>query len=142
MIDVRFDRAAGVSAAFVRRVVCAVLRAERSKRQTVSTLVTDDRAIRALNKKFLRHDYATDVISFWIREAELGEKESGYLGDLVVSLQTARSKAKELGIGWREELARYLVHGTLHLLGYEDESPAKKKKMTARQESLLKKILA
>lgn len=141
MIDVRFERTKGVSAVWVRSIVGAVLRVERSQRKTVSVLLTDDRAIRVLNKKFLRHDYATDVISFWIGEKELGQKESDYLGDLVVSVQTARSKAKELGLHWRQELARYLVHGTLHLLGYEDESVSKKNKMTLRQENLLKKIL-
>ena len=68
--------------------------------------------------------------------------EFGYLGDLVVSFQMAREMAKELNISFEEELGRYLVHGTLHLLGYDDKVEAKRKVMHKRQELILKKILA
>jgi probable rRNA maturation factor len=130
---VRFAKKAGVTAAWVRRVVARTLKLERAP-GAVGVLVTGDAEIRRINKRHLGHDYATDVISFG-----LGEK--GTAGDLVVSADTARSTAKELGLPYREELARYLVHGTLHLLGYDDVTPAKKKVMFRRQEAHLKKIL-
>lgn len=66
---------------------------------------------------------------------------SGVLGDLVVSAEMARTFAKDLNIPFKQELARYLVHGTLHLLGYDDHKPVDYKKMHARQEWLLNKIL-
>ena len=94
----------------------------------MSLLLTDDRRIRAINKRFLKHDYATDVVSF-------------DTGDIVVSAEYARRYARENGIPFREELARYLVHGTLHLLGYDDKKKKDFKEMHARQEKLLKKIL-
>ena len=96
--------------------------------------MTGNAGIRRLNKKFLKHDYATDVISFGFGD------EKG-LGDLVVSVDMARRVAKELGIPLREELARYVVHGTLHLLGYEDKKKKDHDRMHKRQEALLKKIL-
>lgn len=123
----RFEKRAGVSAAWVRRVIAGTLKAERS-RADIQALVTDDRRIRRLNKKFLKHDHATDVISF-------------DTGDIVVSADTARRWAREHGIPYKEELARYLVHGTLHFLGYDDKKKNDHRRMHARQEALLKKIL-
>ena len=127
MIEVRFEKKAGVSAAWVRKVVAGTLKAERKKKE-MGVLVTDDRRIRALNKRFLDHDYATDVVSF-------------DTGDLVVSADFAKRYAREHGIPFREELARYLVHGTLHLLGYDDKKKKDRACMHARQEVILRKLL-
>ncbi|OGW83493.1 MAG: rRNA maturation RNase YbeY [Omnitrophica bacterium RIFCSPHIGHO2_02_FULL_51_18] len=100
----------------------------------VSVLLTDDREIRKINKRFLNHNYATDVIAFGLDEEPL-------LGDIVVSVERARAVAKELGIPFKEELARYLVHGMLHLLGYEDKPKKKYDRMHKRQEKILDVIL-
>ena len=94
----------------------------------LSVLMTDDRRIRKINKQFLNHDYATDVIAFPMGAG---------CGDIVVSVDTAKRFAKELGIPFHEELARYLVHGTLHLLGYDDKKEKDRVKMHARQEKIL-----
>ena len=126
MIDVRSE-IPGISAVFVRRVAAYALKAEKSP-MDLSILITGDRQIRKINKKFLKHDYATDVISF-------------PTGDIVISADTARRFAKELKIPFREELARYVVHGALHLLGYDDKKEPAHRRMHARQEALLKKIL-
>ena len=127
MTEVIFRVKAGVSRAWVRRVVEKVLRAEKA-RLDINVLVTNDRQIRGLNKKYLRHDFATDVISF-------------ETGDIVVSADFAKRYAREHGLPYREELARYLVHGTLHLLGYDDKKKKDYARMHKRQESLLKKAL-
>ena len=127
MIEVRFEKPAGVTAAWVRRIVSATLKAEK-KAIPMSVLVTGDRQIHAINKRFLKHDYATDVVSF-------------DTGDLVVSADYAKKYAEEHGLPFREELARYLVHGTLHLLGYDDKKPTDYRRMHKRQEALLKKFL-
>ena len=95
-------------------------------------LITGDREIRRLNKKFLNHDHVTDVISFGLNEKDL-------LGEIVVSADTARRVSEELRIPFKEELARYLVHGTLHLLGYDDKNKKEFQRMHARQEEILKK---
>ena len=133
MIEVLFDKRSRVTSAWVRRVVAGALAAEKKKRVSVGIRVLDDRGIRRLNKKHLRHDYATDVISF-------GLDEPGVLGDLAVSEETAVRTAVELGLPFRQEMARYLVHGVLHLLGYDDKRPADRKRMHARQEAILRKI--
>ena len=130
MIEVRFEKRAGVTATWVRRVLGATLKKERSA-LPLDVLVTGDRQIRKLNKRFLRHDYVTDVISF-----------PGEVGGVVVSVDTARRLAKELKVPFKQELARYLVHGTLHLLGYDDKKKKDFVKMHKRQERILTMILA
>ncbi len=127
MIDVRFEKPAGVTAAWVRRIVSSTLKAEK-KTMPMSVLITGDRQIRAINKKFLKHDYATDVVSF-------------DTGDIVVSVDFAKKYAKDLGLPFREELARYLVHGTLHLLGYDDKNEKDHARMHKRQEQILTKVI-
>lgn len=121
----------GFSLSWARKVIIKTLEFEGGKVFRVSVLLTGDRRIRGLNKKYLNHDYATDVIAFGLERN---------LGDIVVSVERARAVAKELKIPFKEELARYLVHGTLHLLGYEDKPLRKYKKMNARQETILKRF--
>ena len=133
LIEVRFARPiSGISATWVRNIVAETLKLECSS-DSVSVYVTGNREIRRINRRFLKHDYATDVISFPLERR---------MGEIVVSAETARQTSEELGIPFREELARYLIHGTLHLLGYKDEKPADKKHMHKRQEALLKRVIA
>lgn len=139
MIEVRFEKKTGLSAAWVKNILAKTLLAEK-RRAHLDVLVTGDRQIRKINKKFLKHDYATDVISFLLGEGEW-DGRSVIKGDLVVSVDTAKTFSRELGLPLREELARYLIHGTLHLLGYDDKKPADFKKMHSRQEQILRNIL-
>ena len=139
-VDVRFEaRVPGVSAAWAGRCVRTTLAAERAARGAVSVVVTDDRRMRALNKRYLKHDYTTDVVSF---EADArGARAGSYLGDVVVCAPYARRSAAELGIPFKEELARYLVHGTLHLLGHDDLKEPARSRMHRRQETILARVL-
>ena len=147
-IEVRFGKGVkGVTASWVKNVVSKTLKFERSGHSAASVLLTDNKEIRRINKKFLKHDYATDVISFPLKDGPAdvlvagGADEKDYLGDLAVSAEMAKQVAQELKIPFKEELARYLVHGTLHLLGYQDEKPALAKKMHRKQEAILDVIL-
>ncbi len=133
-VDVRFGRRGlGVSKTWVQRIISQTLRIERRIGFKVGVLLTDNRGIQKINREFLKHDAATDVISFG-----LGPES---LGDIVVSVQMAKAMAKKLGISFREELARYLVHGTLHLLGYRDKVFRDKTKMWKKQEFILRGLL-
>ena len=141
-VEVKFEKpVSGINARWVSEIVSKTLKFEKTKPCALSILLTDNRSIRKINKQFLKHDYATDVISFWCEASDLSETESGYLGDLVVSYQMARQMAKELKISFKEEFGRYLVHGTLHLLGYDDKVKKKRELMHKRQEFILNKIL-
>ena len=83
----------------------------------VSVLLTGDEAIRALNRKYRRIDKPTDVLSF--PAAEIAE---GLAGDLVISLETARWQAEERGHSLEMEIKVLLLHGLLHLAGYDHEA--------------------
>lgn len=118
----------------VMRVVAAVLEAEGESR-ALSVVVVDDATIHDVNRRFLDHDYPTDVIAF-----DLGDDDPGVDGEVVVSWDTARREAGERGIKAGSELLLYCVHGTLHLLGYDDKEPAQRERMHARQRELLAEL--
>ncbi len=142
LISVKRDKIAeGVAVEWVRKVIMTTLTAEKSQKLFVSVLLTNNREIRALNKKFLKHDCSTDVISFEPGSGYIVGREADYLGDVVVSVDMAQAVARDLGIAWKQELARYLVHGMLHLLGYDDQGSLDREKMFRRQEDLVEKIL-
>jgi len=97
----------------------------------VSLVVLGDPAIRRLNRRFLGHDYATDVLSFNLQPGTL-------FGEIYVSATTAAREAKARGIDPAEELLRYAIHGMLHLFGHDDHRPADRRRMWSRQEALLR----
>jgi probable rRNA maturation factor len=100
-------------------------------RRGLSIAFVTNAAIRRINRRFLGHDYATDVLSFPLGVDPWGE--------LVISADYARAEARRRGIPVEEELLRYVVHGILHLLGYDDRDPRARKRMWARQERELRK---
>ena len=85
----------------------------------VSVLLTTDRAIRRLNRDFRGKDKATDVLSF---PAEAGFVDASIAGDLAISVPTARKQAAAQGHALRVELKVLLLHGLLHLAGYDHEA--------------------
>lgn len=97
----------------------------------ISILLVDDIEIREINKKYLERDYPTDVISFAMREGEFPSINDNILGDVVISLDNAEEYAKEKGVAFDDEVTYLLIHGILHLLGYDHEregsDPAKMK---------------
>jgi probable rRNA maturation factor len=101
----------------------------------ISVAVVDDPTIHQLNRQYLDHDYPTDVLSFVLeREEELLE------GEVIVSADTAASRAAEFGWSAAEELFLYVIHGTLHLVGYNDGSPHERTKMRARERDYLRRL--
>jgi probable rRNA maturation factor len=107
----------------------------------VTILVTDDEAIRTLNRQFLGIDEPTDVLSFPDEGEEpfpdAGE-EPPYLGDIAIALPTAARQADEFGHSLDAEVAHLLVHGLLHLRGYDHvDNPEDEARMRAREEHYL-----
>lgn len=109
----------------------------------VSILITDDAGIRKLNKSYRGKDTSTDVLSFPQWEDGLAEDDPGsvdLLGDIVISLETARRQALDFGHPVEREVAYLAVHGTLHLLGYDHEDEADKAEMRLAEEDVLKAL--
>lgn len=111
------------------------------KKITISLSLVRDRTIKTLNKSFRGKNSATDVLSFI--PLDICKAQNGFLGDIIISVDTAKKNAKEQGVAFKEELLRLSVHGVLHLLGYDHEFNAKKKdadKMFALQEKIINKL--
>jgi len=114
--------------------LCAVLGSEVTAE--FSLVLTDNKEIHALNKNFRNKDKPTDVLSF-------PSSLENYLGDLIISVETASVQAKEYECSLLDELTRLSVHGLLHLLGYDHEkvAPSVARRMRRKEELLMEQIL-
>lgn len=138
-LDVEVDSAgarAPLGRVRVERLVRAVLRAERVAHARVSVAFVSSPAIAALNRRHLGHRGPTDVISFSLPPAAPGEPLGG---DIYIAPDVARANARRHGVPVREETARLVIHGTLHILGYEhpEDEARETAPMWRRQERLL-----
>lgn len=87
----------------------------------IGLVFVNDARMRALNRAYRGKDRPTDVLAFSAREGSFGNLNSGLLGDVVISTETARRQADAMGRGLDEEALHLLIHGILHLLGYDHE---------------------
>ncbi|HET6261799.1 MAG TPA: rRNA maturation RNase YbeY [Chloroflexia bacterium] len=132
-----------VDADALHRLAMHVLKSEGAPTPLeVGVVVTTDDEVHALNRQYLGHDYQTDVISFGMaaegsEEFITPEERPRYLGDVVVSYDRAAEQAPEYGHDAAREVATLLVHGLLHLLGYDDTTDADREKMHDRQEAVI-----
>lgn len=113
----------------------------------LSLRLTDDREIQALNAQYRHQDKPTDVLAFASLEVEIPQSAAGedtleplYLGDIVISQETAARQAREQGWHLKVELAWLAAHGLLHLLGWDHPEAASLSAMIQQQEILLKKV--
>jgi probable rRNA maturation factor len=118
----------------------ALLAATALRQRELSVLLTDDEAIRELNRSWRDEDKATDVLSFPQDELAPGDPrrpKRGPLGDIAISLETAAREAETCGMG-RDAMVRFLlVHGFCHLLGHDHAEPDEAAAMRADEERLL-----
>jgi probable rRNA maturation factor len=125
------QRFVAVGAAWLERVVRKALAREGIERAAVSILLGGDRRMARLHEEWLGIPGPTDVITFDL--AGPGPAAGRLEGDVVVSAETARRVARKLGWQPRHELAYCVIHGLLHLAGYDDLVPAKRRAMRARE---------
>ena len=112
----------------------------------VSITLTDDAHIRELNRQYREIDRATDVLSFAFNESDEpkieygGEEHVDVLGDIVVSVERAREQAVEYGHSFKREMVFLLVHGMLHLLGYDHIEESERLEMEAEQKFIMAEL--
>ena len=104
----------------------------------LSLVLVNDMYIRNLNWKYRRNDSATDVLAFPMRDYR--GLSGPVLGDVVISVETAKREARKRKKDFQEEFDLYFVHGILHLLGYDDEKPRARKKMKAKEKELMESL--
>jgi len=103
----------------------------------LSVVLVDSETMRDLNKKYLNHNYVTDVLAFRMNDGEFTGFNPEILGDVVVCPDTALECAFKLNESFEKEMSLYLVHGILHLLGYCDQSAVGAAEMSEIQERIL-----
>ena len=107
----------------------------------LSLLFVDDIQIRELNRRYLRRDKPTNVLAFPMKEGEFSTLHPYLLGDLVISAETASRQSKRFGLSKTDMVTFLMIHGILHLLGYEHEGTRRgSREMTTKQEELFRRM--
>lgn len=111
----------------------------KKKDSEISVHLVSDKKIKKINKFYRGIDKVTDVLAFALQEGE--KMKSADLGDIFISIPQIKRQAKARGISYKEELARILAHGILHLNGFDHISKKEEKRMFSLQEKIVKKIV-
>jgi probable rRNA maturation factor len=143
-IWIRNDReGAGIDEERLRRRAAKALGALGCDAAELSVWLCDDAAMQDLHGRYLGDDTPTNVMSFAQREGEFGDLEPDVLGDVVISVDTAARDAAEAGMPLEDEVTFLLLHGILHLLGYDHEGDEADRaaEMEARESELYRLVL-
>ena len=131
----RLGAGAKYPTAALRKIAETLLRALKQSRAELSIALVGDREMRPLNAKYRKKNQTTDVLSFFVEDQPVSGGK--ILGDVVISVEQARCQAKERGKTLKSEMATLLIHGILHLLGYDHEkSPRQARIMFAYERKL------
>ncbi len=152
VIDIKKEVSlSGVSTAFLQKTGQGILKALGWKNALVSLLLVGDRKIQQFNRLYLGENRPTDVLAFSqiagkrpVTASQVmkkqGRREPVFLGDIMISVPTARRQAREYGNRFRYELCFYFCHGILHLMGYDDHSVRGAAAMDKKQKTLLARL--
>ncbi len=121
-------------------IIAGTLAAHRIHDAELSCVFTSDARIRAMNARYRGTRRPTDVLAFRTCEGRAVPGQAGYLGDIVISVERARAQAAQFGTTFKKEMCRYIIHGVLHLIGYDDEAPAPKRRMSRKEDELLERL--
>lgn len=154
VLDVHPDLIGQVDEAAIRHLVATALAAQGIEQPAeVGITITDDATIQEMNRQYRGVDAPTDVLAFpllepWEIRPQGARPPAGprfvappdgilHLGDVVVSLPRAREQAAEFGHSLERELSYLIIHGILHLLGYDHQEPDEQREMREREEAIL-----
>ena len=135
VIEIANEHEVPFNATRLKKAVRAILKDAAIGDGEISIAVVSDAEMHLLNRKYLEHDYPTDVLSFVL------EERAGYLeGEVIVSSEYAAQEAERFGWSMDDELLLYVIHGTLHLVGEDDLTPDAKQQMRQREQHYLAKF--
>jgi len=131
----------GLDDTVLRRVVRHVLDAEGAALLHLSVVLSDHDTVRRLNRSYLDHDYNTDVLSFPLREGtspvQTDTEDPVVEGEVYVDLDTAAERHADFDTSFDREACRYVIHGLLHLIGYDDATAAAQERMREKEDQYL-----
>jgi probable rRNA maturation factor len=119
----------------LRKIAASILKALEQSRAELSVALVGDQEMRPLNAKYRKKNKTTDVLSFPADPALTSE--TGLLGDVIISVEQAKRQAKERNHSLKKEMATLLIHGILHLLGYDHERSQRQATIMVRLEQKL-----
>jgi probable rRNA maturation factor len=119
----------------IDKLVKHVLRVEKIPVREIHIIFVEDEYLRGLHKKYLNDDTPTDVMSFNLSDDDHIE------GEIYISLDSAKSQAPRFDVSFDFEIARLIIHGLLHLKGYDDSTAPERKEMRAKEDYYLDKYL-
>ncbi|MDQ3018985.1 MAG: rRNA maturation RNase YbeY [Bacteroidota bacterium] len=119
----------------IKKIAAKITSEEEKDIETLSVIFCSDKFIKEYNKKYLGHDYETDIITFHdIDEKGLTE------GELLISVETVEENSKRFKTDFEKELLRVIIHGLMHLCGYNDRTGSEKKIIKKKENYYLKDI--
>ncbi len=149
-INVLFDEGfeGAIDEGWLREVAVKALTAEHQADAEMGILITGQEKIRQLHKEYMDEDEPTDVLSFAMREKGpldapdfiFPAGDAAHLGEVIISYPQAEIQAGEHGHSAKKEVTILLIHGVLHLVGYDHDEPERQKKMQAREKAILKLV--
>lgn len=126
----------GINKSLVERWIRHTAAEEKKRVGRINYIFCNDKRMLAINKEFLQHDYYTDIITFdYSKGAHLS-------ADIFISIDTIKSNAEEYGVEFDDELHRVMVHGLLHLCGYNDERETEQTLMRQKEDYALARLQA
>ncbi len=117
----------------IRGTVSGIFKILNCTNKEISIVLTDDETIKRMNHQYLGRNKPTNVISFSMQEGEYGNINPEIMGDVILSLETAQRDAAEGHLTFQQEIDFLLIHGILHLLGYNHENTSREKAVEMRQ---------
>jgi rRNA maturation RNase YbeY len=114
-----------------KKLIDEIIKSEKKIIADISFIITSDDNLRIINKEFLKHDYFTDVISFDY------SSEKNISGEIYISQDTVKRNSIEYNVRFNNEMLRVMIHGILHLVGYNDETETEKQEMTRLEDKFV-----
>lgn len=114
-----------------------LFKTEEKKLARIDFILSTDEYLLELNQAYLQHDYYTDVITFDYSDQEVPVENRPLTGEVYISIDRIKENAAEFGVSVAHELLRVMIHGSLHLCGYNDSTKAERAEMTAKEDYYL-----
>ena len=148
MIDISFHKSLITDRTTIKDLITKImtigikeLKIDINNNIYISVLVTDDNSIKKINKKFRKINKPTNVLSFPNNDFGMKKKDQILiLGDIVISLEKIYSESEEQNKKFSHHLSHIIIHGLLHLIGYDHEDPNEAMKMEKKEEFILSKL--
>ncbi|MFA5070739.1 MAG: rRNA maturation RNase YbeY [Patescibacteria group bacterium] len=139
-VNIFFQKRTGLSASFFQKLIRRSLKKIDAKRGgEVSLVFTDERTIRGLNRKYRKKNKSTSILTFVLSERKkfIFPSQPSLLGEIIICPARARIEARREGLGYRKKITFLVIHGFLHLFGFDHKNDRQRKKMERMEGELI-----